>query len=99
MCRVRDNADDREDAMLTKIETLAEREVVAFLAGQPSSEAIIAFHPSAEVADRMYELIDRESSGPLSDDEQRELESYLYLEHLLRMMKIEAHRRLDQRVS
>jgi hypothetical protein len=44
-------------------------------------------------------LIDRESSGPLSDDEQRELESYLYLEHLLRMMKIEAHRRLDQRVS
>ena len=85
--------------MPTNVETQAEREVVVFLAQQPSSEAIIAFHPSAEVAERMYELIDRESSGQLSDDEQRELESYLYLEHLLRMMKIEAHRRLDQRAS
>jgi hypothetical protein len=85
--------------MLTNLETLAEREVVSFLARQPSPEAIIAFHPSAEVVERMYELIDRERLGQLSDDEQRELESYLYLEHLLRMLKIEVHRQLQQHAS
>lgn len=81
--------------MQTSIETQAERELVKFLSSQPSPEAIIAFHPSPEVTDRFYELIELERERPLTEGEQRELNTYLYLNHLLKMMKIEAHRQLN----
>jgi len=68
----------------TQTETDAEREVARFLASQPSPEAIVAFHSSPEVATRMYELIEAE----------RELETYFHIEHLMRLVKAEAYRRL-----
>ena len=77
-------------------ETQAEREIVRFLASQPSPDAIIAFHPSAAVSERFYELVDAERAQPLRDDEQRELDTYLYLNHLLKMLKIEARRQKDR---
>jgi hypothetical protein len=85
--------------MQTSIETETEREIVQFLTRQPSPEAIIAFHPSDMATERLYDLIDAQRERPLTGDEQRELDTYLYLNHLLKMMKIEAHRQLDQRVS
>jgi hypothetical protein len=78
----------------TQTETDAEREVARFLASQPSPEAIVAFHSSPEVATRMYELIEAEREGPLSDEERRELETYFHIEHLMRLVKAEAYRRL-----
>ncbi|HEU5370100.1 MAG TPA: hypothetical protein VFU69_16635 [Ktedonobacterales bacterium] len=83
--------------MLT--ETQAELEVTQFLARRPSPEDIIAFHPSSAVAARLYELIDLERTGHLGEQERRELESYLYLEHLMRLMKADAHRQLGQQAS
>jgi len=80
-------------------ETQAEMEVIRFLLHRPAPEDIIAFRPSSSVATRMYELIDQERSGMLSEAEQRELESYMYLEHFMRMMKAEAHRQLEQQLS
>jgi hypothetical protein len=80
-------------------ETQAELEIAQFLAGGPSPEDIIAFHASPAVAERMYDLIDLERAGKISEAEQQELESYLYIEHLMRMVKAEAHRRLGQRAS
>jgi hypothetical protein len=75
-------------------ETEAEREVARFLASQPSPEAIIAFHPSPAVAARLSALIVAEHEGPLDAVERRELDTYLAIEHLLRLVKIEARRRL-----
>lgn len=80
-------------------ETQAEMEVIHFLLHQPTPEDIIAFRPSPAINTRLYELIDRERAGQLSDTEARELESYLYLEHLMRLMKVEAHRQLEQQAS
>ncbi len=80
-------------------ETQAEMEVIRFLLHRPTPEDIIAFRPSSPVATRLYELIDQERSGALGEAERRELESYLYLEHLMRLMKAEAHRQLEQQVS
>jgi hypothetical protein len=79
-----------------RTETEAEREVARFLASQPSPEGIVAFHPSPEVATRMYALIEAERDRQLSEDERHELESYLAIEHLMRLVKAEAHRRLGQ---
>ena len=73
-------------------ETEAEREIVQFLANQPSPEAIVAFRPSPEISNRFYELVDIERARPLREDEECELDTYLYLDHLIKMLKIEARR-------
>ncbi len=83
--------------MQTSVETETEREVVRFLTRQPSPEAILAFHPSSATTERLYELIDAERERSLTEDERRELDTYPYLEHLLRMLKIEVRRQLEQR--
>jgi hypothetical protein len=80
-------------------ETQAELEVAQFLAGGPSPEDIIAFHASPAVAERMYGLIDLDRVGQMSEAEKGELESYLYIEHLMRLVKAEAYRKLGQRAS
>ncbi len=61
------------------------------MTSQPSPEAITAFQPSPEVIERPYGLIDLGRERPLTSDEQRERDTYLYLNHLLKMMRIEAH--------
>ena len=77
-------------------ESQAELEVARFLAGSPSPEAIIAFRASPAVAERMYDLIDRERAGQISEDERSELDTYVYIEHLMRLVKAEAYRKLGQ---
>ncbi len=85
--------------MATDTVTQAEREVARFLTRQPSAEEIINFRPSTAVAARANDLIASERAGQLSDDERHELDSYLYIEHLMRLLKVEARRRLgDQNV-
>lgn len=79
--------------------TPVEREVTIFLLSRPSAEQIIDFHPSPEVADRMYTLIDAERSGTLDADEYQELETFVYIEHLMRLLKAEAHLQLRQQAS
>lgn len=79
--------------MATKAITQAEQEVVRFLADRPSLEEIIAFHPSPEANERFYELQEIERGRELAEDEEEELDSYLYLEHLMRLLKAEAHGR------
>lgn len=80
-------------------ETLAETEVAQFLAGGPTPEEILAFHASPEVNERMYELIDRERDEHITEEERQELESYMYIEHLMRLIKAEAHLKLGQQAS
>lgn len=47
----------------------------------------------------MYELIDLDRAGQMGEAEKSELESYLSIEHLMRLVKAEAHRKLGQRAS
>jgi hypothetical protein len=74
----------------------AELELARFLASQPSAEAIIAFHPSPEIAARYYDLLALERSGQVSADEQTELDTYLGVERLVQLIKAEARSRLAQ---
>ncbi len=81
------------------LQTQAVREIARLIASHPTPEQIIAFHPSAEAADRAYELIDAEREGTLTEAERAELESYTLLENLMELAKIEAHRQLQQQAS
>jgi hypothetical protein len=85
--------------MSTHLANQAELEVARFLAGQPSPEAIIAFRLSTEAAERFYELVDIEREGRIGDEELRELDAYVAVEHFMRLIKAEAHLRLGQQTS
>ena len=72
----------------------AATEIAQFLANHPTPEQIVAFHPSFEVAERAYELIYTERDGSLTEEERKELESYLVIEYLMELVKLEAQRQL-----
>jgi hypothetical protein len=81
------------------LKTQAATELARFLANHPTPEQIVAFHPSPEVAERAYELIQTEREGSLTEEEGKELESYMVIEYLMELVKLEAHRQLRQRAS
>ncbi len=81
------------------LKTQAATEIARFLAHHPTPEQIVAFHPSAEVAERAYELIQTERDGVLSEDERQELESYVVIEYLMELVKLEAQRQLRPQAS
>jgi hypothetical protein len=81
------------------LKTQAATEVAQFLAHHPTPEQIVAFHPSAEVAERAFELIHAERNRSLTEEERQELESYMVIEYLMELIKLEAHQQLRQQAS
>ena len=81
------------------LKTQAATEVARFLAHHPTPEQIVAFHPSPEVAQRAYGLIRAERDDSLTEEERQELESYLVIEYLMELVKLEAHQQLRQQAS
>jgi hypothetical protein len=70
--------------------TPAYLEIVDFIAGGTTPQAVINFRPSAEAQHRVGELIEREHNGNLSPEEHAELDHFEELEHILRMAKVKA---------
>ena len=81
------------------LKTQAATEIAQFLANHPTPEQIMSFHPSSEVAERAYELIHTERDSSLTEEERKELESYLVIEYLMELVKLEAQRQLRQQAS
>jgi hypothetical protein len=48
---------------------------------------------------QFYELVDAEREGSISEAERAELDAYLSIEHLMRVVKAEAHRRQIWQIS
>lgn len=69
-------------------------EITDFLSGAPTTAEIIAFQPSETLDRRLHDLLDKNSSGQLSADEQGELTEFLRMNHLLKMLKLKAQIRL-----
>lgn len=65
-------------------------EVIEFIASS-SPQNVIAFRPSEEAKGRVADLILREKTEGLSEDEKSELDHYLQIEHLIRRAKARAH--------
>jgi hypothetical protein len=85
--------------VIVLLKTQAATEIARFLAHHPTPEQIVAFHPSAEVAERAYELIRTEREDVLTADERQELESYVVIEYLMELVKLEAQRQLRPQAS
>ena len=78
------------------LKTQAATEIAQFLVNHPTPEQIIASHPSSELAGRAYQLIATDRDSSLSEEEQKELDSYLVIECIMELVKPEAHRQLRQ---
>lgn len=69
----------------------AAEEVANFIA-MTNPAKVLAFRPSEETKQRVSDLIEREKTEGLSDEQKRELDYYMQLEHLMRMAKIFARK-------
>jgi hypothetical protein len=72
----------------------AYEEVIEFIAAGPNQKLVAAFQASAETKTLVESLIEKEKNEGLSAKEKTELDDYLQLEHLMRLVKGRARQRL-----
>lgn len=72
-------------------------EFVDFLAAGTTPQGVIDFHPSEATREKVADLIRRQKTGTLSNEEQTELSHYLEVEHIMRLAKARARQRLATR--
>ncbi len=65
-------------------------EVTQFLAMLPEAEQILAFRASPAVEKRISELLEKNRTTGLLEDEEREWQTYEHAGHLIRMAKANA---------
>jgi len=68
--------------------------VTDFLGSAPSLEEIAAYRLPGEIQDRAHQLLDKNRSGNLSDDERAEMEEFRQSDHLLTLVKAKARLKL-----
>jgi len=72
-------------------------ELVDFVAGGTTPEAVINFHPSEKAQERVADLVERNRRSSLTPEERAELDHFLELEHILRLAKAKARSILANR--
>lgn len=77
-------------------QTTAHREFAEFIISMPALEQIAAFRLSDTTEAHINGLQDANNAGTITEAERAELEDYLRLEHLMRLVKLEAYKKLDQ---
>lgn len=75
--------------------TKAYDEVIDFIASGPDVQRVADFQPSAAARAKVWDLTDRDARGELSADERSELQQALQLEHVMRLAKARARRKIS----
>jgi hypothetical protein len=75
--------------------SLGYEEFVDFIAAGPTSKDLVDFQPSEETRRLVEDLIRREKTSGLSAEETEELNQFLHIEHLFRLAKARARKRLS----
>jgi hypothetical protein len=65
-------------------------EIVEFIAGGTTSDAVARFEASQQTKDLVADLIHKEKASGLTPEESSELDHFLKLEHLMRLAKARA---------
>jgi hypothetical protein len=68
--------------------------ILETLAALPDPEEVLALRPSPPLQERLDALLEKSRSAGLSPDDQREWDQYQYVEHLVRLAKANAARKL-----
>jgi len=70
-------------------------DVLEKLASLPTPEEVLALRPAPRFQERLNELLETNRTSSLSQADRREWDQYQYVEHLVRMAKISATRKLQ----
>lgn len=73
---------------------LAYEEFVDFIAAGATPKEVVDFSPSEETKERVADLIRRQKTVGLTQDETSELNHFLHIEHVMRLAKARARQRL-----
>lgn len=73
----------------------AYEELAELIAAGGGPEAVAAFQASPTTRQRVSELIERERTNSLTEDERSELDHYMQIEHIVRLAKARAKARLS----
>ena len=79
--------------------SVAYDELVEFIISRGSPREVIEFQASIATKSRLAELIRREKDSRLSPEEASELETFMQLEHIMRLAKARARLKLEQAKS
>jgi hypothetical protein len=69
-------------------------EVIEFLASGPTPQALVEYHPSPKVQERVRELLEKNRANSLTTSEQSELDQYESLDLFMTLVKARARQRL-----
>jgi hypothetical protein len=72
-------------------------DVLETLATLPTPEEVLDLRPTPPLQNRLDELLEKNRSTGLSADDQREWDQYKFLEHLVRLAKASAARKIKDR--
>jgi hypothetical protein len=70
--------------------------LIEFLLANIEPEVLINFKASEEVHDHVYDLIDREKMGLATLADKNQLDQFMELEHLMRVVKAKARQYVPQ---
>jgi len=71
-------------------------EVLEFFAGLPAPDEILALRPSAEMQEKIEELLEKNRREGLNEAEEQIWTSYEFVEHLVRIAKAKASAQLKK---
>lgn len=86
------DANNKQQNSLNQVEET----IMQVLTSNPTPEQVMALHPSPEFQAQVSELLARSKQGQLSSQEELKLERYLTLEHLVRLAKAYAAKRMGE---
>lgn len=69
-------------------------EIIDFITSMPQNEQILAYKPSQTSIQRLETLLEKKKGDDLSEDENIEIDRFLLIEHLMRVAKARAKKRL-----
>ena len=72
-------------------------DVLETLAALPTPEEVLALRPTPPLQERLAALLEKNRTAGLSTDDQREWEQFKFLEHLVRLAKANAVRKISDR--
>lgn len=70
-------------------------DILDFVLSRPTLEEVIAFKIPQELDDRLHELLDRNSHDQLTLEERDELDEFMRVGHLLRLLKAKARLKVE----
>jgi hypothetical protein len=72
-------------------------DVLETFAALPTPEEVMALRPTPPLQERLDALLEKNRTAGLSTEDQREWEQYKFLEHLVRLAKANAARKIKDR--